>query len=98
MRVDVVRLVHRGVGLDDLTHDLAGLLRRAVAVRGTCLLTVDPGTLLPTGEVVENGLPPTARARLTEIELGEPDFNKFTVLGARRRAGRQSERGDGGRP
>ena len=80
VRVDVVRLVHRGVGLDDLTHDLAGVLQRAVPFDGTCLLTVDPGTLLPTGEVVENGLPPTARARLTEIELGEPDFNKFTAL------------------
>ncbi len=45
-----------------------------------CLLTVDPATLLPTGEVVENGLPTDAIPRLTEIELREPDFNKFTAL------------------
>ena len=55
-------------------------LSRAVPFDGTCLLTVDPATLLPTSEIVENGLPPTAMVRLTEIEMGEPDFNKFTTL------------------
>jgi DNA-binding NarL/FixJ family response regulator len=80
VRAEVVRLVHRGTGLTELTHGVAGALRRAVPFEGTCLLTVDPATLLPTGEVVENGLPPAALSRLTEIELGEPDFNKFTAL------------------
>ncbi len=80
VRNDIIRVVHRGVGLTELTRQVAGVLRRAVPFEGTCLLTVDPATLLPTGEVVENGLPPTARVRLTEIELGEPDFNKFTAL------------------
>ena len=47
---------------------------------GVCVLTMDPATLLPTGEVVENGLPPAATERLTEIELSEPDYNKFVDL------------------
>jgi DNA-binding NarL/FixJ family response regulator len=73
-------VLHRGLDLASMTHDVARALRRAVPFEGTCLLTVDPGTLLPTSEVVENGLPPAARVRLTEIELGEPDFNKFATL------------------
>ncbi|HKE73685.1 MAG TPA: helix-turn-helix transcriptional regulator [Acidimicrobiales bacterium] len=79
-RSDVVRAVHRGLGLEALTRSFVGALRRVVPFEGTCLLTVDPTTLLPTGEIVDNGLPPTARIRLTEIELREPDFNKFTAL------------------
>ncbi len=55
-------------------------LRRAVPFEGFCLLTFDPATLLPTGEVVENGLHADLMPRLTEIELSEPDFNKFTSL------------------
>ena len=48
---------------------------------GVCVLTLDPATLLPTGEFVENGLPPAATARMAEIEIGgEDDFNKFTAL------------------
>jgi hypothetical protein len=43
-------------------------------------------TLLPTGEVVENALPPAATARMTEIEIGdEKDFNKFSSLARARR-------------
>ena len=80
VRADIVRLLHRGVDLPDLVHAVGRLLQRAVPFDGVCLLTVDPATMLPTGEVVENGLPPSARARLTEIELGEPDFNKFADL------------------
>ncbi|MGH9024776.1 MAG: helix-turn-helix transcriptional regulator, partial [Acidimicrobiia bacterium] len=53
---------------------------RAVPFEGPCLLTIDPATLLPTGEVVEDALPAAAMTRLTEIELREPDVNKFTAL------------------
>ncbi|MGH9211879.1 MAG: response regulator transcription factor [Acidimicrobiales bacterium] len=80
VRGDIVRIIHRGLGLPDLARTIGRSLNTAVPFEGTCLLTVDPATLLPTGEIVENGLPPTARGRLTEIELGEPDFNKFTTL------------------
>ena len=80
VRKDIVRLAQRGVGLTELTRRVTGALQRAVPFEGTCLLTVDPTTLLPTGEVIENGLPPAARLRLTEIEFGEPDFNTFAAL------------------
>jgi len=80
VRDDIVRIVHRGLDLPKLAHTVGRTLGRAVPLDGTCVLTVDPATLLPTREFVENGLPPTAMPRLTEIELGEPDVNKFTAL------------------
>ena len=83
VRDDIVRLVHRGLGVSEFARALAPILRRAVPFDGWCLLTVDPASLLPTGEVVENGLPADTMVRLTEIELREPDFNKFTALHAR---------------
>jgi DNA-binding CsgD family transcriptional regulator len=46
---------------------------------------MDPATLLPTREVIENGLPATAQVRLGEIELREPDVNKFAALARARR-------------
>ena len=61
-------------------HSFSRILKRAVPFAGVCLVTVDPATMLPTREVVDKGLPPSTRIRLTEIELGEPDFNKFTDL------------------
>ena len=80
VRGDVVRLVHRHLGVQDFSRAVTRILRCAVPFDGVCLLTVDPATLLPTGEVVEDGLPAAAVIRLTEIELREPDFNKFTAL------------------
>jgi DNA-binding CsgD family transcriptional regulator len=79
-RGDVVRLVHRNLGVQDFSRAVTRILGRAVPFDGVCLLTVDPATLLPTGEIVEDGLPAAAMIRLTEIELREPDFNKFTAL------------------
>ena len=79
-RDDIVRIVHRGLDLPELAHAVGRSLSPAVPFDGTCLLTLDPATLLPTGEIVENGLPAAAMGRLTEIELGEPDFNKLTTL------------------
>ena len=79
-RDDLVRVVHRSSGLPTFARDMGRTLQRAVPFEGVCLLTVDPATLLPTGEIVHNGLPQPARIRLTEIELGEADVNKFTAL------------------
>jgi DNA-binding CsgD family transcriptional regulator len=59
---------------------MTSALRRAVAFDGTCLVTMDPATLLPTGEVTDNGLPPDAVVRLSEIELRGGDVNTFTAL------------------
>jgi hypothetical protein len=80
VRDDIVRLVHRGAGLNELSYNISRTLRRAVPFEGPCLLTMDPRTLLPTGEIVENGLPPPATVRSMEIELGEPDVTKFRAL------------------
>jgi DNA-binding CsgD family transcriptional regulator len=80
VRGDVVRLVHRNLGVQDFSRAVTRILGRAVPFDGICLLTMDPATLLPTGEIVEDGLPAAAMIRLTEIELREPDFNKFTAL------------------
>jgi hypothetical protein len=38
------------------------VLARAVPFDGVCVLTMDPTTHLPTGEIVENGLPAAAMA------------------------------------
>ncbi len=80
VRGDIVRLVHRSLGVHEFSRSVTRILGRAVPFEGTCLLTVDPASLLPTGEVVDNALPATATVRLTEIELREPDFNKFAAL------------------
>lgn len=58
----------------------ARAIRPAVSFDGVCVLTFDPATMLPTGEVVENALPKAAVPRMTEIEVSEVDFNKFTHL------------------
>jgi DNA-binding CsgD family transcriptional regulator len=73
VRGDVVRLVHRNLGVQDFSRAVTRILGRAVPFDGICLLTIDPATLLPTGEIVEDGLPAAAMIRLTEIELREPD-------------------------
>jgi hypothetical protein len=40
-------------------------------------MTTDPATSLPTAEYVENGLPADELLRLVEIEMREPDYNKW---------------------
>jgi DNA-binding NarL/FixJ family response regulator len=85
VRGDIVRLAHRSLAVTDFVRAATRALRRAVPFDGTCVLTLDPATLLPTGEIMQNGLPPAAMPRLTEIELAEPDVNKFTDLARRRR-------------
>ena len=93
---EVVALAHRGLNVRDYALSAARLLARRLPFEGFCLLTLDPATLLPTGEVVENGLPQWAMPRLTEIELAEEDFNKFTDLArARQPASSLSEATDG---
>jgi DNA-binding CsgD family transcriptional regulator len=89
LRADLVALAHRDRGVREFSLGAARILRRAVPFDGVCVLTLDPATLLPTGEVVENGLPSSATARLTEIEIGETDFNKFDAL-ARAKSGTAS--------
>ena len=72
---------HRGLDVRDFSLGAGRILGHALDFDGVCMLTFDPATLLPTGEVVENGLPPAATTRMAEIEVGpEDDVNKFTEL------------------
>lgn len=84
VRGEFVRLAHRGTGLREFTLAAAGVLARTVPFDGICLLTLDPATLLPTGEVVHDALPPEATARITEIEFAGADVNAFAALVGRR--------------
>ncbi len=79
-RDDIVRLVHRGLSVPEFARVVGDAVLRAVPAEGTCLLTLDPATMLPTAEFVENGLPAAEMIRLVEIELREPDFTKWTQL------------------
>ena len=80
LRGDVVSLLHRSGGVRDFSLGAARILARAVPFDGFCVVTMDPATLLPTGEVVENALPKAATARMAEIEIGGEDFNSFSAL------------------
>jgi DNA-binding CsgD family transcriptional regulator len=79
-RDEIVRLVHRGLPVPEFARAVGDALLRAVPAEGSCLMTLDPATLLPTAEFVEHGLPAAEMIRLVEIEVREPDFTKWTQL------------------
>jgi DNA-binding CsgD family transcriptional regulator len=81
MRSDLKRLLHHGTDLNDYALEAARILAPTFGFDGFCLLTLDPATLLPTGEIVQNGLPPYTRARMAEIEMSGEDVSPFAVLG-----------------
>jgi hypothetical protein len=56
-RREAARLVHRGLDVTSFARAVSSSVAHAVPCEGTCLLTLDPATLLPTGEVIDNGLP-----------------------------------------
>jgi DNA-binding CsgD family transcriptional regulator len=83
LRDDLIGLVHRGADVREFALGAARILARAVPFEGVCMGPTDPATLMPTGEVVEDGVPrlPTAAwARLAEIEFRGEDFNAFRSL------------------
>lgn len=79
-RDDLIRLVHRGLDVPAFAREVNTVLGRIVPGEGSCLQTVDPATMLPTGDYVEDGLPADAILRLIEIELAEEDVNKWVTL------------------
>ena len=96
LREDLILLAHRGHDVSAFSQAAARILRRAVPFDGFCMLTLDPATLLPTGEVVQNGLPTDTRPRMAEIEIAGNDFNKFPALArSTRRAATLSQATDG---
>lgn len=74
VREAILRLGNRGLPVADYSRAVGQLVTKVVPAEGTCLMTVDPATLLPTAEYVENGLPAPALLRMVDIELREPDF------------------------
>ncbi|TDP97730.1 helix-turn-helix transcriptional regulator [Labedaea rhizosphaerae] len=76
----MTRLVHRGLGVEDYWRAMSAALDAAVPSEGSCLMTMDPATMLPTAEFVENGMPADAISRLVEIELREPDYTKWVDM------------------
>jgi hypothetical protein len=80
LRDDIARLLHRRSGVKEFSLAAARVLRRAVPFEGVCFLTMDPATLVPTGEVVENGLPESVHARMADMEVRGEDFNTFRTL------------------
>jgi hypothetical protein len=80
LRDTISRLVHIGLGVEDYWRAVSDALDGAVPSEGSCLMTMDPATLLPTAEFVENGMPADAISRLVEIELREPDYTKWADL------------------
>jgi DNA-binding CsgD family transcriptional regulator len=83
VRDDLGRLLHQGYGLKEYSRRAARILRRGVPFEGVCVLTMDPATLLPTDQVVDNGLPVPALERMAEIELQGEDFNAIRSLALR---------------
>jgi DNA-binding CsgD family transcriptional regulator len=80
IRRDLVDLLHRAGDVRDFSHKATRIVRRGVEFDGTCMLTLDPATSLPTGEVSENGLPAELHPRLVQIEIGHGDVNSFRAL------------------
>ena len=80
LREDIVRLAHGGASLDEFSVGAARIIARAVPFDGVCVLTMDPSTLVPTGEYVRNALPPEAFAHMAEIEHSGEDINAFRTL------------------
>jgi len=85
LRDTVSRLVHRGLGVEDYWRAVSDALDGVVPSEGSCLMTMDPATMLPTAEFVQNGMPADAISRLVEIEFREPDYTKWVDMA---RAGR----------
>ena len=80
VRDDLVRLAHRGADVREFASGAGRILARAVPFDGMGVLTMDPATLVPTGAVLENGLPTAAYPRLKEIEFRGEDFIAFRSL------------------
>lgn len=80
-RADLVRLARKGLGVEAFVHRAGAVVERVVPADGSCVLVLDPATLLPTDEVVvDAALPAEVLPRMTEIELTEADVNKFVAL------------------
>ncbi len=79
-RGEITRLAHAGLNLSGFAPRAARVLGRAVPFDGVAIVACDPATTLATGKWYENSISGEAGLRLADIELLEPDVNKFGDL------------------
>jgi hypothetical protein len=96
-RREAARLVHRGLDVTSFARAVSSSVAHAVSCEGTCLLTLDPATLLPTGEVIDNGLPAAVMPRMTESNCGSATSTS-SPRWPRSPSGSHRQRGDRRRP
>jgi hypothetical protein len=58
VRDDIGRLVRRGLPVPEFARAVGSALLRAVPAEGTCLMTLDPATMLPPPSSSRTGCPP----------------------------------------
>ena len=76
-----------------------GSLARAVPFDGVCMLTLDPATLLPTGEVVRERTPARGRtAHRRDRDRRRATTTRFAALARSPQRAAVAQRGDGRRP
>jgi DNA-binding CsgD family transcriptional regulator len=80
IRGEITRLAHAGSSLPVFAARFARVMNRAVPFDGVAIVACDPATTLPTAKWFENSISGDAGSRLTDIELLEPDVNKFRDL------------------
>jgi DNA-binding CsgD family transcriptional regulator len=80
LRSAIVDLGHRSTDVREFSIGAAHLLRRSVPFDGVCVVTLDPATLLPTGDATENAIPVPLLPRVAQIEIGGEDHNSFNGL------------------
>jgi DNA-binding NarL/FixJ family response regulator len=97
VRDDVLRLAHGGLGFDEFATRVTRALNRAVPFDGVAVVACDPATSLPTDKWVQNSITGSAGSRLAEIELREPDVNKFNELALTPRRARSLSEATGGK-
>ena len=96
LRGEILRLAHAGLDLNEFGRRAASALRRAIPFDGVAVVAFDPATALPIGEWADNALVGDAGARLLDIELSEPDVNKFSELAASGRPAASMSEATGG--
>ena len=76
LRRDLVDLLHRTSDVREFSLRATRIVARAVPFDGVCMLTLDPATLLPTGEIARTRCR-SMRVRMARIEIGVGDVNTF---------------------
>lgn len=78
-RNDIERVCEEGLDWVELSEAVGRVVDRVVGYDGACWHTMDPGTLLLTGNAIEN-LPPGGLPKLAACEYGAEDVNKWSYL------------------